>query len=139
MAHKFTQRVYYSDTDAGGIVYHARYLDFAEHGRTELLRLITENRSDQDEIMGAKSVAFVVKSIDVVYHSPLYLDDLLTVETSVESFKRFSLSFIQEIKREEQSIATLKVRVAAIDMKTLKVRPLESWFIEAVKQFTLQQ
>src|SRR5690554_369423 len=102
MAHIFPVRVYYSDTDAGGIVYHARYLDFAEHARTELLRSIAQDKED----LSLLSLAFVVKSVTVDYNQPAFLDDYLEVHTTVEQAKRFSLTFLQRVLRQGQEIAT---------------------------------
>lgn len=119
MKYKFNVRVYFSDTDAGGIVYHARYLDFAEHARTEALRSVFS--LCQSELLSS-DVAFVVKSINISYEKPGYLDDLLTVETSLKEAKRFSAIFIQEIKRGEDLLATLEVKVAALSIS--KKRPV---------------
>jgi acyl-CoA thioester hydrolase len=131
MAHRFSLRVYYSDTDAGGIVYHARYLDFAEHARTELLRQISHDRPGQADMMRERRVGYVVKSLSVEYHVPAFLDDELEVHTSVESAKRFSVTFLQRVMRAEAEVATLRVRVAAVDLVTLRPIAFEPWFAEA--------
>ena len=131
MAHQFPLRVYYSDTDAGGIVYHARYLDFAEHARTELLREVSADRPGQAELISTLRVAFVVKSLTVEYHSPAFLDDMLTVHTALEQAKRFSMVFLQEIRRGDTTICTLHVRVASVNLDTKRPEPFEPWFAEA--------
>ncbi|MGI6433591.1 MAG: acyl-CoA thioesterase [Sphaerochaetaceae bacterium] len=82
--------------------------------------------------MQATEVGFVVTAISVDYHSPAFLDDVLSVITTVEQLKRFSMTFLQKIERDGQKIATLKVKVASISQKSLKPIPLESWFTEAV-------
>ena len=79
MAFRYPVRVYFSDTDAGGIVYHARYLDFAEHARTELLRTIASEEAIQNRLLSDR-IGFVVKALSIEYHLPAYLDDLLEVE-----------------------------------------------------------
>lgn len=134
MAHRFTLRIYYSDTDAGGIVYHARYLDFAEHARTELLRVLSKDRPGQADLMREQRVGYVVKSLSVEYHVPAFLDDQLEVLTSLESSKRFSITFLQRVVRAEQEVATLKVRVAAVNLETHRPVPFEHWFAEAVER-----
>lgn len=134
MAHRFTLRIYYSDTDAGGIVYHARYLDFAEHARTELLRVLSKDRPGQADLMREQRVGYVVKSLSVEYHVPAFLDDQLEVLTSLESSKRFSITFLQRVVRAEQEVATLKVRVAAVNLETHRPVPFEHWFSEAVER-----
>ena len=111
--------MYFSDTDAGGIVYHARYLDFAEHARTEALRSVSS--SSQNELLSS-DIAFVVKSINISYEKPGYLDDLITVETSLKEAKKFSAIFLQEVKRGDDILALLEVKVAAISLS--KKRPV---------------
>ncbi len=134
--HSFKTRVYYSDTDCGGIVYHARYLDFAEHARTELLRKVAQKQGldgSQSSMIDLGKMAFVVKSITVDYQKPSRLDDLLEVTTEIESEKRFSITFIQTVKRESEVLCVLKVRVASINTETLRPTPLPSWFAPAVQ------
>lgn len=125
--HSFNIRVYYSDTDCGGIVYHARYLDFAEHARTELLREVAQKQGldgSQSSMIDLGKMAFVVKSITVDYQKPGRLDDLLEVTTEIESEKRFSITFIQTVKRGDEVLCVLKVRVASINTETLRPTPL---------------
>ena len=132
MAHEFSLRVYYSDTDAGGIVYHAKYLDFAEHARTEMLRSVSVGRLGQVELMAQKRIAYVVKSVSVEYHTPALLDDELRVLTTLEQAKRFSMVFLQRVMRGEDEIATLRVRVASVNLATLRPEAFGSWFADAV-------
>ncbi len=131
MAHIFPVRVYYSDTDAGGIVYHARYLDFAEHARTELLRSISSGHQGQAERMALEKLAFVVKSVTVEYHTPALLDDLLEVHTTVEQSKRFSMVFLQRVLRAGEEVATLRIKVGSINLETHSIEPIEPWITEA--------
>ncbi|MGD9927664.1 MAG: YbgC/FadM family acyl-CoA thioesterase [Sphaerochaeta sp.] len=134
--HSFKIRVYYSDTDCGGIVYHARYLDFAEHARTELLREVAQRQGidgSQISMIELGKMAFVVKSITVDYQRPGRLDDLLEVCTEIESEKRFSITFIQTVKRGDEVLCVLKVRVASINTETLRPTPLPTWFTQAVQ------
>lgn len=131
MAHEFPVRVYYSDTDAGQIVYHAKYLDFAEHARTELLRAVSADRPGQARLIEEHRIAFVVKSISVEYHAPALLDDLLTVETTVEQAKRFSIVFLQRVMRDGQELTTIRVKVASVNLDTKRPEPFEPWFAQA--------
>jgi acyl-CoA thioester hydrolase len=135
MAHRHTIRVYYSDTDAGRIVYHARYLDFAEHARTELLRAAGKDKGTHKRLMDEHHIAYVVKSIAIEYHAPAELDDLLVVETTIELARRFSVTFLQRILRDEQELATLHVRIASVNLETRKIEPFESWFAEEASKF----
>lgn len=132
MAHEFSLRVYYSDTDAGGIVYHAKYLDFAEHARTEMLRSVSVGRLGQVELMAQKRIAYVVKSVSVEYHTPALLDDELRVLTTLEQAKRFSMVFLQRVMRGGEEIATLRVKVASVNLDTLRPEAFGSWFADAV-------
>lgn len=133
--HIHTIRVYFSHTDCGGIVYHGKYLDFIEHARTELLREVGKKTSQADSqsvLMEHEAMLLVVKSISIEYQSPAYLDDLLTVETELESAKRFSLVFRQTVKRGEQSLCSALVKVAAIDQESMRPKPIPVWFAPAI-------
>lgn len=133
--HTFSLRVYYSDTDCGGIVYHGRYLDFAEHARTEMLREISvsdKTLGSQSSLMETQNIAFVVKSILIDYQKLGKLDDLLCVETEVEEAKRFSLTFLQTIKRGEEVLCVLHVKVASINMDTHRPTLLPAYVIESL-------
>ncbi len=135
--HSFSIRVYYSDTDCGGIVYHARYLDFAEHARTELLRdigIATKQTGSHRELMEQEAMALVVKSANIDYQRPAYLDDLLTVETEIAEAKRFSIVFRQTVKREGETLCVVLVKVAAIDTTTMRPKPMPEWFVPAVNE-----
>ena len=107
----YNQRVYFSDTDAQGIVYHAAYLNFAEHARTELARELHASG-----LSGGN--AFVVKSISISYEKPGYLDDMLTVETRVKDFGKVTIVFSQTVKRGEEVLADMEVKVACINLET---------------------
>jgi acyl-CoA thioester hydrolase len=104
-------RVYYEDTDAAGIVYYANYLRFLERGRTEFLRALGHS---QQQLM-QEGVAFAVRSVSAEYLKPARLDDMLEVETSIESLGRAQLSFAQSIMRNAERLLDAKIRVACID------------------------
>lgn len=122
----YTQRVYFSDTDAQGIVYHAAYLDFAEHARTELARELGTSGLDGDR-------ALVVRSINISYEKPAVLDDLLTVYTTVRDLGRVSMTFEQIIRRGEETVATLLVKVASIDIKTKRPLRIDEELVKALQ------
>ena len=135
MEHIYNQRVYYSDTDAGGIMYHSCYLDFAEHARTEFVRDVASSYNQKTSLLRASEVGFVVKSIHVEYHTPSFLDNMLTIKSSVTQLKRFSITLKQSVYRDEKEVATLIVRAAAINLKTYKVTPLEDWFSSSLNEY----
>jgi acyl-CoA thioester hydrolase len=107
-----TYRVYYEDTDAGGIVYYANYLKFAERGRTELLRYMGFNHTKMMEDQG---VIFVVRSCLLNCLAPARLDDVLEVRTRFKKPGFAKLDLFQEIVREDQVLATLDVVLACIN------------------------
>jgi len=117
----FPVRVYFSDTDAGGIVYHTNYLNFAEHARTEALREVF--RGSQQEML-SQDIAFVVKSISISYEKPGFLDDELCVETSVKEAKRFSVIFLQVVKRGEDVLASIETKVGCISLSKKRPFPI---------------
>ena len=113
-ASRLSVRVYYEDTDAGGIVYHAAYLHYAERGRTEFIR---ELGIDQQKLREESGLGFVVANLSIDYAKPGLLDDLLTVETEAASVARASASFLQTIRRGDETLAVLRVRVACLDRR----------------------
>lgn len=127
----YNARVYFSDTDAGGIVYHARYLDFAEHARTEMLREILPDIDQAD--LKDDGVIFVVKSISIDYRKPALLDDLLVVRTTLEKAERFSAVFKQEVLRQDEIIASLSVRVASVSAERKRIVPIPQKVLEALQ------
>ena len=89
-----TVRVYYEDTDAGGVVYYANYLKYVERARTEYLR---ELGFEQINLLENYGMVFIVKSVEANYLSPAFLDDLIEVETVIEEVNHASLIFTQKI------------------------------------------
>ena len=106
--HCFPVRVYYGDTDAGGIVYHSNYLTFAERARTELVRELGISQRAMLEEGGG--TAFAVRSARLDFLKPAKLDDLLRVETEVTALGGASIEMRQIIKRDRD--ATELVRIA---------------------------
>ena len=89
-------RIYYEDTDAGGVVYYANYLKFLERCRTEWLREIGH---DQADLLRDPGIAFVVRSVSLEYLKPARLDELLSVSLEVEKIARSQIFFRQHIRR----------------------------------------
>lgn len=114
-------RVYYEDTDSGGVVYYANYLKYCERGRTEFFRDSNLSIAGLD----SEGYLFVVARVEASYRSPAHHDDLLEVRTGVESLGRASISFSQRIFHVETDrlMVDAKVKVACTD-KEGKVRPL---------------
>ena len=130
---RFPVRVYWEDTDAGGIVYHANYLRFMERARSDMLRRIgfgqNEQRGREDGVL------FVVASLNITYHRGAVLDDDLEVITSIEKLGHASMIFEQKILRGEEPIATGKIRVGVIGAKSYAPTPLPDDLYETIKAF----
>lgn len=110
-------RVYYEDTDAGGIVFFANYLKFFERARTEWLRACG---IDQRKLAEQCGIVFVVSETAVQYRSPARLDDMLTIASRIERLGKASVEFVQEAHRAGGVLAVGKVRVGCVDRVTLK-------------------
>lgn len=117
MKHSIDIRVYYEDTDAGGVMYHAQYLNFAERGRTEFLRHLGHQNSALAQDLG---IIFVVRHAEIDYIKPAFLDDLLTMETSILSLKNTSFVMRQKLLRGKDLVADMKVALVCVDHKTIK-------------------
>ena len=111
-SHMFSCRVYYEDTDAGGIVYYANYLRFAERARSELLR---EMGTDNTRLMRDHGVMFAVRECTVRYREPARLDDALQIHTRIARIGGASFSAIQRIERSGRLLADLTVRLGCLD------------------------
>lgn len=99
-------RVYYEDTDSGGVVYHANYIKFAERSRTEMLR---KYKIEQEKLKNYYDIQFVVKNLFIEYYKSAKLDDLLNIKSSI--LKISSAKIIME-----QSIYNKKILLAKIDI-----------------------
>ena len=113
-------KVYYEDTDAGGVVFYANYLKFIERGRTEYLR---DLGFDQSVLANQKNVVFVVKSLSADYLSPAYLDDMVEVQTNIKSIKNASLVFAQKILSLEKNTVLFKAEVKVVSVSTNNLKP----------------
>jgi acyl-CoA thioester hydrolase len=118
-AHQLKLRVYYEDTDAGGVVYHARYLAFAERGRTEMLRSAGFEHS---KLLRNKGFAFAVVAMDINYAAPAKLDDLLTVKSRITKVGGASMEIQQDIYNEDRLLTEIKVTLVCVDGKFKAVR-----------------
>jgi len=104
-------RVYWEDTDAGGIVYHASYIRWMERGRTEYLRALGLDQ----RAMQASGTRFVVKSMKIDFRRPALFDDSLMICTQCTSMKAASLILQQQVGRKSETMAKAEVLCAAID------------------------
>ncbi len=113
-------RVYYEDTDSGGVVYHSNYLNFMERARTEWLRNLGIN---QYNLKLTDNMIFIVANLDIKYKKSALLDDELQINTKLENIKACSLFLQQEIYRDTELLAVCSIKVACVD--ATKFNPLK--------------
>lgn len=114
---RHTQRVYWEDTDAGGIVYYANYLKFLERARTEWLRA---HGYDQGELARREGTLFVVRSVNVDFLRPARLDDLVVVRIESAEIGASVVRLRQVIERENERIVTADVKLACVKLGALQ-------------------
>ena len=110
-AYSFPVRVYFENTDAGGVVYHAEYLKFLERARTEWLRHLG---FDHQGLAREHRVMFVVSALAIDFIKPARLDETITVSVQIESLGKVRCIFVQEIRREEELLVKARVTVACV-------------------------
>jgi len=118
--YSFPVRVYFENTDAGGVVYHAEYLKFLERARTEWLRHLG---FDHQQLARTHRVVFVVTALHADFARAARLDDTLAVSVQLESLGKVRCVFAQEIRREDDVLVKAKVTVACVTGESFK--PLE--------------
>ena len=111
LTHILPLRVYYADTDAGGVVYHATYLSFAERARTEMTRLMG---LDQVKLRDEKDLLFAVRSCEIDFLRPARLDDPLTVRSTLTHLGGASLHVCQTVSRNGEDLVRLVVRLVCM-------------------------
>ncbi|WAK03144.1 tol-pal system-associated acyl-CoA thioesterase [Methylobacter sp. YRD-M1] len=122
-------RVYYEDTDAGGVVYYANYLKFFERARTEMLRAMGY---EQDQLM-AEGIIFVVRSIQVDYLIPARFNEQLQVSADLSLVKKASFDFEQQITRGDEVLCKGIIRVACLDVQTMRPKAIPENIQEQLK------
>ena len=124
-------RVYYEDTDAGGIVFYANYLKFFERARTEWLRACG---IDQQRLADSAGIVFVVRRTAVEYTSPARLDDVIRVVSRIERLGRASVDFHQEAWREGVLLASGDIRVASVDRASIRPAAIPDGVLDGLKR-----
>jgi acyl-CoA thioester hydrolase len=124
-------RVYYEDTDAGGIVYHANYLRFMERARTECLRALGARHEDLAQRDG---IQFVVSEMVLRFLKPARLDDLLGVDLAVVEARRASLRLVQRVLHGNDGslLADAAVRIAVMDRRSGRPAALPGWLLDSL-------
>jgi acyl-CoA thioester hydrolase len=111
LIHNYELRVYYQDTDAGGIVYHANYLAFAERARTETLRALGVPHT---RMIAEHGVMFVVRRVNLQYQRPARLDEVIRIETRMAEVNGASVTLVQRFWRDSDSLAVLEVGLGCV-------------------------
>ena len=111
----FPVRVYYEDTDAGGVVYYANYLKFAERARTEYIRALGVRQ--QDALEQEERFAFMVRHCEADYQSPAFLDDELVVSCQVTEIGGTTCTMHQEISRGDKLLVSIDVKAVYVSLK----------------------
>jgi acyl-CoA thioester hydrolase len=112
--HRLVARVYYADTDFSGVVYHARYLEFLERGRSDFLRLAGVHHTELIEGKHGERIVWVVRRMEIDFVQPARIDDILTVETRADSISGARIVMAQELKRGEDLLVRARVEAAII-------------------------
>jgi tol-pal system-associated acyl-CoA thioesterase len=113
LKHDFRCKVYYEDTDAGGVVYYANYLKFIERARTEMVSELGINQVKLAE----EGIFFVVRKVEINYHLPAKLGDELAISTEITDVRNTYMIMHQEVWCKEQKLITAEVKIACVEKK----------------------
>ena len=123
-------RIYYEDTDAGGVVFYANYLKFFERARTEMLRAMGY---EQDALMINPGIVFAVRSVQIEYLKSARFNELIEVSAEIIDAKRASLTFEQLITRGDDVLCTSITRIACLDANTMRPKEIPKILQELLK------
>lgn len=131
---EFPVRVYYEDTDASGVAYHANYLRWFERARTEWLRNLQFGQERLREELG---VVFTVAHIEIGFRRPARLDDLLQVQTRIASVRKASLVFDQRLLRGDDGelLATATVKIGCVGFEDFRPRPMPAPMLQQMARW----
>ncbi len=120
-------RVYYEDTDAGGVVYHANYLRFMERVRNEWVRSSGQSVTDIAEKL---NLLFLVKRVEIEYRAPARLDDQLQITAEIKSARRTSMVIEQQVIRDGQILIEAEITLVMVDATTFRPQPLPDFILK---------
>ena len=127
-------RVYWEDTDAGGVVYHAQYLAFLERARSEWMRALGNG---QELLRDVHGLVFAVRAMRIDFRAPARLDDLLDVTVELRECRRASLVLAQSIRRDDALLLDAEVRVAALDAPAFRPRAIPAPLLAALEPLVI--
>lgn len=114
-------RIYYEDTDSGGVVYHSQYLNFMERARTEWLRALG---FEQDLLRNEHKLLFAVHSMQITYRRPARFNDALLIESQLVKASGASMQFEQKLYRGEELLCEASVRIACLDAESFRPKSI---------------
>ena len=117
----FSYRVYYEDTDAGGVVYYANYLKFFERARSDFLRSLDISQSD---LATKENLIFVVRKCAIEYFSPAKLDDEINVDVMVKEVRAASIVMEQKIRKSGKILSCLNVEIVSVAADNFKPKKI---------------
>lgn len=132
--HRLFARVYYADTDFSGVVYHARYLEFFERGRSDFLRLAGVHHTELAEGKHGERLVWVVKRMEIDFRAPARIDDVLTVETRTEAISGARITMAQQLKRGQDVLVEARVEAAIISESGRPRRFPKEWITAFMPQ-----
>jgi acyl-CoA thioester hydrolase len=112
--HRVMARVYYADTDFSGVVYHARYLEFLERGRSDFLRLAGVHHTELADGKHGEALVWVVKRMEIDFRAPARIDDILTIDTRTEDISGARIFMAQQIRRGQDLLIEARIEAAII-------------------------
>ncbi len=107
-------RVYFADTDFSGVVYHARYLEFLERGRSDFLRLAGVHHTELADGKHGERIVWVVRRMEIDFRAPARIDDILTIDTRTEAISGARIFMAQQIRRGDEVLVEARVEAAII-------------------------
>jgi acyl-CoA thioester hydrolase len=113
-------KIYYEDTDSGGVVYYANYLKFLERSRTDLLSSVAISQIE----LGKSNIFFVVKKCEIEYISSAKLEDIISVSTKISKIGKASIEFFQEIFIKEKKIVNANIKIACVTHSNTTFKPI---------------
>lgn len=125
--HRLLARVYFADTDFTGVVYHARYLEFLERGRSDFLRLAGVHHTELADGKHGERLSWVVRRMEIDFRQPARIDDIVTVETRVERISGARIFMVQQLTREGELLVEARVEAAIIGVSGKPRRFPKEW------------
>ena len=112
--HRLMARVYYADTDFSGVVYHARYLEFFERGRSDFLRLAGVHHTELAEGKHGEKIVWVVRRMEIEFRGSARIDDILTIETRAQDISGARIFMAQQLRRGDEVLVEARVEAAIV-------------------------